>query len=82
MATALRRVQETMGASHAPGGPDSDVMSDPLHPMHQHLLAQFSASASAAPVMTRPPFMAFAFYAGIAAWGAVWFAVNLAVEWF
>lgn len=81
MATALRKAQELESAGRVPDKAGPDEMIDPLHPMHQHLLARFSAPTSATPAMSRPPLMAPAFYAGIAAWGALWLVVNSAINW-
>lgn len=53
-------------------GLDADVMIDPLHPMHQDLLARVTGSGNIAERLTRPQRMAIAFYAAISAWGAVW----------
>lgn len=55
-------------------GTDADVMIDPLHPMHQELLARISGSSVTAGRLTRPQRLAIAFYAAISAWGLVWLA--------
>lgn len=55
---------------------DREAMVDPAHPMHQELLRRMSAEPAGAPRVedarwSRPARLAFAFYAGLAAWGMV-----------
>ena len=72
MPTASRKARELSVAVRSPGRGCDEVMTDPLHPMHQLLLARMSAPPLAADALARPTRMAIAFYGSIAAWGAVW----------
>lgn len=72
MPMASRKAQELSVAVRSPGPGSDDVMTAPLHPMHQLLLARMSAPPIAADALARPTRMAIAFYGSIAAWGAVW----------
>ena len=92
MPMALRKTAEPSGAVRSsprdfpgrdrPGDDRADVMIDPLHPMHRDLLARIATPTPAhhvqanREILTRPPQMAFAFYAAIAAWGGVWLLVE------
>lgn len=79
---ALRKTAEPSGAVGSPprdrpGDERADVMTDPLHPMHRDLLARIATPPvrqiqSNREILTRPPRLAIAFYAAIAAWGGVW----------
>ena len=51
-----------------------DVMRDPLHPMHQQLLARLTTILPAEERLTRPKRMAIGFYSAVAAWVLVWLA--------
>lgn len=72
MPLASRIAQELPVTVRLPDERRDDVMTDPLHPMHQLLLARMSAPPLAAEALARPTRMAIAFYGSIAAWGAVW----------
>jgi hypothetical protein len=49
-----------------------EVMIDPLHPMHQDLLARITAPPMRDERLPVPRRMAIGFYAAVAAWGVVW----------
>ena len=72
MPMASRKARELSVAVRSPDRGSDDVMTAPLHPMHQLLLARLSAPPVAAEALARPTRMALAFYGSIAAWGAVW----------
>lgn len=78
----LRRLEGIPAKIDAPDA--ADVMIDPLHPMHQQLLARY-----AVPVVRHDPRddqeglsrsarMAVIFYAALAAWGLCWLLLQVA----
>ena len=59
---------------------EDELMTDPLHPMHQDLLARFAAPPVAEKQWAVPTRMAVAFYAAAGAWVLVWLAYRGGIQ--
>lgn len=60
-----------------PADRSADVMIDPLHPMHQDLLARISGARVMDTKLPRPQRLAIAFYGSVAGWALVWLSAQL-----